>query len=72
MSKSMTAAKRVKRKEKDIKTWLQIAKSEIDEYTSIDHATPKNEIDRALKHLKSTREHYNESVKWWKHTVEDK
>ena len=34
--------------------------------------TPKNEIDRALKHLKTSTDHYNECVKWWKNTVDKK
>lgn len=72
MSKTMTTSKKAKRKEKDIQTWLEIAKSEIDKCISIDRAWPKNEMGKSLKHMKSTIEHYNESVKWWKHTVEDK
>lgn len=68
----MNSHKKVVIKEQDIKTWLKTAKEEIDDYSSINRNNPKNEIDKALKHLRTSFKHYNECVKWWKNNVDRK
>lgn len=59
-------------KDIDISIWISRAKEDLEVSNGIDRNSGKNEIDKSLKHLKAAKEHFENSLKWWKNSVETK